>query len=322
MALNGAVSNNIHTILSISFGRPFHNMITCSQRGGEQAESFCQCVNTKTGNLDCVCGEDDTEFDWVWDKSMISVATLLSSDCREVIFHQDHSCGTAAVRADAPLSPTKQHYWEIKMMTPAYGTDMMIGVGTTAAKLDKHRYRFCSLLGSDEESWGLSFYGNLYHNRKSVKYAPKFGQGCIIGVHYDAWNGTLTFFKNRQSLGIAFNNLQGKVLYPMVSSTAARSGMKVIRSRSFDSSLQYLCLRTLKNILPQDVSVIDALKFPPGLETKLKREMDWLVGPSPAVKTKSKMAPFKRSFSDDFEVSTKRRRFKKPELKSETRNSL
>ena len=40
-----------------------------------------------------------------------------------------------------------QHFWEIKMTTPVYGTDMMIGVGTSEAKLTHLHNQFASLLG-------------------------------------------------------------------------------------------------------------------------------------------------------------------------------
>jgi hypothetical protein len=35
----------------------------------------------------------------------------------------------------------------------------MVGVGTKRAELDKSAYQFCSLLGSDKESWGFSYTG-------------------------------------------------------------------------------------------------------------------------------------------------------------------
>lgn len=77
----------------------------------------------------------------------------------------------------------------------------MVGVGTAEVDLDKYRHMFCSLLGKDSESWGLSYNGFLQHKSLKKSYSSKFGQGTIIGVHLDMWHGALSFFKNRKPLG-------------------------------------------------------------------------------------------------------------------------
>ncbi|XP_062915318.1 SPRY domain-containing SOCS box protein 3-like isoform X2 [Mobula hypostoma] len=174
-------------------------------------ESYCDCVNQNDtrycGSMrsfhrmkDCHCGEEDEYFEWMWDDSTKSSATLLSCENREVNFHMDYSCGTAAVRGDKEMSEG-QHFWEIKMTSPVYGTDMMVGIGTTDVKLDKFRHTFCSLLGKDENSWGLSYTGVLHHKGAKSHFSTRFGQGSIIGVHLDTWHGVLTFFKNRKCIG-------------------------------------------------------------------------------------------------------------------------
>lgn len=65
-----------------------------------------------------------SEFDWVWDEGSRSAATLLSCENRKVSFHSEYSCGTAAIRGSKELSEG-QHFWEIKMTSPVYGTDMV-----------------------------------------------------------------------------------------------------------------------------------------------------------------------------------------------------
>lgn len=67
---------------------------------------------------------DVSEFDWVWDANSRSTATLLSCDNRKVNFHSEYSCGTAAIRGSKDLAEG-QHFWEIKMTSPVYGTDMV-----------------------------------------------------------------------------------------------------------------------------------------------------------------------------------------------------
>lgn len=37
----------------------------------------------------------------------------------------------------------------------------MVGIGTSDVNLDKYRHTFCSLLGKDTDSWGLSYTGKI-----------------------------------------------------------------------------------------------------------------------------------------------------------------
>ncbi|XP_052779752.1 SPRY domain-containing SOCS box protein 3-like isoform X2 [Mya arenaria] len=244
-----------------------------------KGEAFCDCY--KTGReKECVCGEDDSYFEWTWDSGSKSAASFLKHDQREVVFHVDYSCGTAAVRGSQPMCDD-QYYWEVKMTTPVYGTDMMVGVGTVDLDLNKYRHKFCSLVGRDAESWGMSYTGMLHHKGLKQMYASKFGQGTIIGVHLDMWHGTLSFYKNRKPLGIAYRGLQGKKLYPVVSSTAARSGMKVIKCRSFKTSLQFMCCQVLRTVIPRHLDVLKVIDMPPGLREFLENNMSWLLQPNP-----------------------------------------
>ena len=78
----------------------------------------------------------------------------------------------------------------------------MVGVGTRSMNLDGFRHIFCSLLGKDADSWGLSYYGRIQHKGRFQQVnGSRFGQGSIIGVHLDMWHGTLSFYKNRMPLG-------------------------------------------------------------------------------------------------------------------------
>ena len=62
----------------------------------------------------------------MWDDLNKSTATLLTCDNRKVNFHMEYSCGTAAIRGNKELADG-QHFWEIKMTSPVYGTDMVRG---------------------------------------------------------------------------------------------------------------------------------------------------------------------------------------------------
>ncbi|XP_029953527.1 SPRY domain-containing SOCS box protein 3 [Salarias fasciatus] len=244
-------------------------------------ESFCRCERQEEFGIgfsaisDCLCGEEDQDFDWVWDEHVKSSGAFLSCDDRKVSFHSDYSCGTAAIRGTKELSDG-QHYWEVKMTSPVYGTDMMVGIGTAEMNLDKFRYNFGSLLGHDEDSWGLSYTGLLQHKGDKVKFSSRFGEGSIIGVHLDTWHGTLTFYKNRRCIGVAATRLQNKKFYPMVCSTAAKSSMKVIRACYTPTSLQYLCCTRVRQILPSCPDILNALQLPPGLRLLLQLQLGWV----------------------------------------------
>jgi SPRY domain-containing SOCS box protein 3 len=106
----------------------------------------------------------------------------------------------------------------------------------------------CVCAGSDRESWGLSYQGTIHHNGERERYTTYriIGQGSIIGLYLDTWLGNLSFFLNHQPLGPAFTGLSHKELFPIVTSTAARSGMKVITTHSHKTSLFFLCARELR----------------------------------------------------------------------------
>ncbi|XP_033841292.1 SPRY domain-containing SOCS box protein 3 isoform X1 [Periophthalmus magnuspinnatus] len=249
-------------------------------------ESFCQCQQhdeTTLGAIlsgfnlisDCRCGEEDQDFDWVWDEKCNAAGAFLSCENRKVTFHSDYSCGTAAIRGNKELTEG-QYFWEVKMTSPVYGTDMMVGIGTLEVNLEKFKYSFGSFLGHDEDSWGLSYTGLFQHKGNKVRFSSRFGQGSIIGVHLDTWHGTLTFYKNRHCIGVAATKLPNKKFYPMACSTAAKSSMKVIRACYTPTSLQYLCCVQLRHMSPQCPDVLSALDVPPGLHSFLRAQMGWV----------------------------------------------
>ncbi|KAF6203807.1 hypothetical protein GE061_002142 [Apolygus lucorum] len=244
--------------------------ITFVDEKSQEKSEPCACRY----DIFCHCGEDLNVHEWAWDNEAASPATLLSKQNREVRFHPGYSSGTAAIRGDSPFSRGNVYYWEIKMLTCLYGTDVMVGVGTKAAELHNSAYQFCSLLGSDKESWGFSYTGRLQHNGKSEWYGPPFGKGSVIGIYLDMWRGTLEFFLNRRPLGIAFRALRNTILYPMVCSTAAQSAMRVTMSVSHPVSLKLLSLQALRS----DREALNQLLAVPGLRRYLSNYWWLLVG--------------------------------------------
>jgi len=203
--------------------------------------------------------------DWTWDTTCRSQSVLLVQFNTQVIFHPTYSSGTAAILGNTPLCSPHHHYWEVKMLSPVYGTDVMVGLATRAINTASHTHSFASLLGHDGNSWGFSYQGFVQHKGVKVAYGARWGKGSTVGVHYDAWRGTVEFYIDRRPLGMAFTGLQGKDVFPIVSSTAAKSELKLVTAQSFTNNLQFSCLKRLADKLPG--SDILNLCFPPGLRS-------------------------------------------------------
>lgn len=104
---------------------------------------------------------------------------------------------------------------------------MMFGIGTKKARL--HADSFTNLLGEDNNSWGLSHKGLLWHRGRWYHYMKPFRENVAttIGILFDGIAGTLTYYKDGICLGVAFRGLNEvkEPLYPIICSTAAKTEM-------------------------------------------------------------------------------------------------
>ena len=99
-------------------------------------------------------------------------------------------------------------YWETYFNNFAF---VDIGVGTINAVLHKYNER-------NSHGWGIYVNGYVYYNGNQLNYSPRINTGDLISVLLDLDNGTLSFWRNGNDLGVAFNNLLGKgIIYPMYS---------------------------------------------------------------------------------------------------------
>jgi SPRY domain-containing SOCS box protein 3 len=62
-------------------------------------------------------------YEWEWDGTCS--VSLVVVNGREVLFHPCYSSGTAAVRGNKPCVRGNDYYWEIKVLTPLCGTDVV-----------------------------------------------------------------------------------------------------------------------------------------------------------------------------------------------------
>lgn len=112
-------------------------------------------------------------FSWTWLRQTegeggAANVVVQDQDNLSVLFHPNYSSGTAAVRGDTALVRPFHYYWEVKMMRPVYGTDVIVGLATKDLDLSLHSNNFASLIGSDKHSWGYSFHGYVQHDGQQV----------------------------------------------------------------------------------------------------------------------------------------------------------
>ncbi|KAL3868904.1 hypothetical protein ACJMK2_041659 [Sinanodonta woodiana] len=208
---------------------------------------------------------------WTWNKKHKANEVQLNGNRGETAhFHPNWSNGTAAVRGTRCLNYGR-HYWEIKVSQRIFGTSMMFGVGTKKARL--YVDAFVNLLGEDGESWGLSHKGLIWHNAKCRQYCKPFreNESTVIGILFDWNNGTLSYYKDGEDMGVAFAGLNRcqDSLYPIVCSTAAKTEMTLGKRRRSFLNLQDRCRATIISKLRQE-NEIDSLPLPNRIRTFVK----------------------------------------------------
>jgi SPRY domain-containing SOCS box protein 3 len=94
---------------------------------------------------------------------------------------------------------------------------MMFGIGTRKARL--HVNSFTNLLGEDENGWGLSHKGLIWHGGVAKQFCNRFkeNEATKIGILYDGIAGTLTYYKDDICLGVAFRGLNDVRITPYLS---------------------------------------------------------------------------------------------------------
>ena len=152
----------------------------------------------------------------------------------------------------------------------------MVGIGSSAVDFHNSRTTFTSLLGRDSESWGLSYLGTIQHRGIMKQFTSKLERDDTIGLHLDMWHGTLSIYNSGKRCGIAFHGLQNKELYPMLSSTAARTKMKLVHSSSLPTTLQYLCCAKIGSQISA-IKDLEELPLPPGMKRYLSKHMAWVL---------------------------------------------
>lgn len=151
-----------------------------------------------------------------------------------------------------------------------FGTSMMFGIGTKKACL--HRNAFTNLIGEDDNSWGLSHKGLIWHGGLWAQYTIPFreNQATAVGILFDGVEGSLTFYKDGKCLGVAFKDLHQvrEPLYPMVCSTACKTEMTLTYMRRDFVNLQDRCRAVILESV-QNKKDLENLEIPPMIRNYL-----------------------------------------------------
>ncbi|KAG4070369.1 hypothetical protein HA402_006511 [Bradysia odoriphaga] len=248
-----------------------------------RSPAFCKCSQA-VAEL-CECGEKDSRsLDWTWYIESDEVSNL-SFHGQTIVFHPTFSQGTAAVKGSTRLDKNMIHHWEIKILSDMTGTDLMVGVGTDKVDFSSCKYKYTSLLGLCNQSWGYSYRGLAQHNGRLKYYGKRYSSLCIVGVYLDLRHRCIEFYLNRRFVlsfgtgrvistfclffacrpqGTAYRQIkidEDADVYPMVCSTSAKSIVRLINATSFAESLQYLCMK----VISKDRSSIEFVQSAPGL---------------------------------------------------------
>lgn len=100
-------------------------------------------------------------------------------------------------------------YWEV---TATSGSFLDIGISKASEAQSASNY-----VGIGANGWGYVYDGKKYNSGVGVTYGATYTSGDVIGVAFDADNGTLAFYKNNVSQGTAFTGLTAGPYFPAVS---------------------------------------------------------------------------------------------------------
>lgn len=140
---------------------------------------------------------------------------------------------------------------------------MMFGIGTRKARL--HVNSFTNLLGEDDNGWGLSHKGLVWHGGVAKQFTNRFkeNEATKIGILFDGIAGTLTYYKDDVCLGVAFRGLNEvrEPLFPIVCSTAAKTEMVLCNTKRDFANLQDRCRAAIMKLV-RSRDRLETLKLP------------------------------------------------------------
>lgn len=138
------------------------------------------------------------------------------------------------------------HTWSISWKKEHRGSNAVVGVATLEAPLEADGY--VSLVGQNEHSWGWDLGRNkALHNCRDASAGLRYPAFSKPGELYDVPEtltvvldmdeGTLAFVAEGRYLGVAFDGLKGKRLYPIVSTVFCHCDVRLEYVRGVQDTL-------------------------------------------------------------------------------------
>lgn len=208
--------------------------------------------------------------EWTWDiKRSCQKYSLLRDDT--LVLNPYRKKISVGVRGNRILNHGI-YFWEVEVVPEYFGTYFSIGIGTKSIKLHEKGYNR-KILGEDENGWGLSNCGYLYHNGKyKSSYTKWFKpiETVTIGLLFNGLAGTLTYYKDGVRLNVAFHGLDKikEDLYPIICSSTPEAEFKVHNMRRRFPNLEFRCsIEVIKNF-DKRFDLLD-LELPEKIKTNL-----------------------------------------------------
>lgn len=122
------------------------------------------------------------------------------------------AAGGSAAFSILGINITDKRQAEITLNVSQAGAGMHIGLWDNGSNIGSTVGNF---LGSSLGSYAYNATGSRVSNSSSFSYGATFTNNDVIGIYYDATaaGGSLTFYKNGVSQGVAYTGLNGTIYY-------------------------------------------------------------------------------------------------------------
>lgn len=129
------------------------------------------------------------------------------------------SYGSAATRTGTAATmgmTTGKFYWEVTVTGGSGSMAPVVGISNTTANSSVSS-GIGYYPGYTASGWGYEgSTGDKYNNLVNTAYGATYTTNDVIGVAFDATAGSLTFYKNNVSQGVAFSSLPATTYFPAV----------------------------------------------------------------------------------------------------------
>ncbi|KAF2883785.1 hypothetical protein ILUMI_22371 [Ignelater luminosus] len=164
-----------------------------------------------------------------WNKNDCSPNITVQENNEFVLYKDFNGSTTDCVRGKYGFD-SGINAWKISWKPSQRGPYPIVGVATIDSPL--HAMGVKMLVGNNNTSWGWDIDMNLLHHNttpnQGILYPRFMIKGTNMSVSEDLIlmlnmeEGTLSYFANGYYLGVAFDDLKGKKLYPVVNVTSQR----------------------------------------------------------------------------------------------------